>query len=455
MIADRCALIRERLASAGLRGQTSSPDIPRRANPERARLSHPQLHTWRYERANPGSLSNNLGLLLTFTGNVDELSLAGAVDRVADRHEVLRTTYHVGPDGAPFQRIHASLPFPKSITRANPDEATNRARLALHEPFNLETDAPLRLLMFRTGGDQVMLAIVFHHIVWDGVTFNVLSRDLEEAYAKPSLPLPALPFQYGDIAEWQRDQEDRVVVRELEYWTKRLIDPRPPHRSTKALGNVASNKEAAGRMDYRLTSSIALNRLASKNKVTPFVAFMACWATVLRKDGADEVTVGTTVLNRDQPGAEELVGNLANHIVLRLPVDVKPRSHALIAATAAEFDGAFAHRDLPYETLLDALGGQALDAPPRLFDSLVVFIPSGTVGPRLADTATQWRRLHNEATQFPLVPLGLEVFVRGRGDQRTIDIEATYARNAFDAEAVTELLVRLDKTIHDAAREAW
>ena len=454
-MADRHALIRERLASAGLRRQTDSPGVPRRANPERARLSHSQLHTWRYERANPASVSNNLGLLLTFTGKVDEQALVLAVERVVDRQEVLRTTYHVGADGAPFQRIHASLPFPRSILQASPEDAANRARLALREPLDLETEAPLRLLIFRTGADQVMAAFIFHHIVWDGATFDVLSRDLEDAYANPSAALPALPFQYGDVAEWQCDRQGRVVARELGYWTQRLAEPRPPHRLTKAGGNVAADKEAAGRVDYRLTSSAALNRLASKNKVTPFVAFMACWAAVLGRDAAAEVTVGTTVLNRDQPGSDKLVGNLANHIVLRLPLGTKPSSQTLIAATAAEFDGAFSHRDLPYEALLDALGGQDLGAPPKLFDSLVVFIPSGTVGPHLADATTRWRRLHNEATQFPLVPLGLEVFVHGRGDQRAIDIEATHARNAFDAEAVTELLIRLDKTINDAAREAW
>jgi hypothetical protein len=54
-----------------------------------------------------------------------------------------------------------------------------------------------------------------------------------------------------------------------------------------------------------------------------------------------------------------------------------------------------------------------------------------------------------------LVPLGLEVFVRGQGAATTIDLEATYARARFGAEQVEQLLAELDHTIHLAAEEAW
>ncbi|MDE1145042.1 MAG: condensation domain-containing protein [Azospirillaceae bacterium] len=453
MIADRRALLRERLASAGLRGTTDVQGVPRRGTPERARLSFAQAHTWRYERAHPGSVSNNLGLLLTFTGEVDENALVAAMTRVVQHHEILRTTYHTGPDDDSFQRIHPTLPFPCTVTRASADDAVAAAQSALCAPFNLESDAPLRLLVFRTQADQVMAAIIVHHILWDGATFDVLSKELEQAYAQPSVALPDLPIQYADLAEWQRDQHARIRDGHLAYWTGRLAAPRPPHTLSSA--GKAAVSESAGRVDYRLTAAAALAQLAARNKVTPFVAFLACWAAVLGREGVAEVTVGTTVLTRDQPGADGLIGNLANHIVLRLPVGVAPESTALVAATAREFDAALAHRDLPFEDITDALGGQDVGAPPTLFDSLVIFIPGGTDGPRLPGARTRWRRLHNGATQFPLVPLGIEVFVRGRGAEAVIDVEATYARNAFDIKTINELLARLDRTIHDAAREVW
>jgi len=455
MIADRQTLLRQRLASAGLEGAAKPAAIPARTNAGEARLSFPQRHAWRYQQAFPDSVSNNLGLLITFTGQVDENAIAAAADRIVARHEILRTTYHRGSDGGAFQRIQKSMRVPRSVETVSGQRAAELAKASLRIPFDLETQVPLRLMFFRTGVDEVMLALIVHHIVWDGATFGLLSSELEKAYGDDPTTLPELAIQYADIAEWERGHQAQIATDDMEYWTRRLAAPRPPKTLTTNSGDKTADPESAGRVDYRLTSPLELTRLASRHKVTPFVAFMACWAAVLCDKGADEVTIGTTVLTRDRPEAENLIGNFANHIVLRLPVGKTPASETLIAATAAEFNTAFAHRNLPYESVVEALGGQDVTAPPELFDSLVVFIPSGTEGPRLPGATTRWQRLHNEATQFPLVPLGLEIFVRGRGANTTIDVEATYARNAFDSETITELLSRLDNTIHDAVHEVW
>lgn len=455
MIADRQTLLRQRLASAGLAGAAKAGGIPSRANAEKARLSFAQQHSWLYQQAFPDSVSNNLGLVITFTGTVDENAIASAVDRIVERHEILRTTYHRGPEGTGFQRIRQSMTVPKSLASISGREAIELAKASLRIPFDLQTEAPLRLLLFRTGADEVMCALIVHHIIWDGATFGVLSKELERAYVASSSALPDLGVQYADIAEWQRDRQTQSLAGDMEYWTRRLAAPRPAKTLAVDPGLAAVDPESAGRVDYRLTSSLELTRLASRQKVTPFVAFLACWAAVLGQNGAEEVTIGTTVLTRDRPDTENLIGNFANHIVLRLPVGAAPASAALIAAAAEEFDAGFAHRNLPYESLAEALGAHEIKAPPELFDSLVVFIPSGTEGPRLPGATTKWQRLHNEAAQFPLVPLGLEIFVRGRGAETTIDIEATYARNAFDGGTISELLSRLDNTIHDAVHEVW
>jgi hypothetical protein len=455
MSLDRRTLLRERLAAAGLKSAApKQAPIPRRSNPARACLSPAQRHTWHYEQAHPGALSNSLGLLLTFDGAIEESRLAKAMERVVECHQILRTTYHQDSDGTPFQRIHPQLPFACSIARTSPAEALARAQASLAKPFDLERMSPLRLLIFRTAPDQVMVALIVHHILWDGATFDLLSNALAQAYAKPHRALPEPAFQVADLAEWQSQQP----VAGLEVWTDLLAAPRPALTlcPTPPQGNFGP--EAGGRVDRRLTSAAALKSLAAAHKVTPFIAFMACWAAILGRSGQPEVMVGTTVLDRDIPGSEQVLGNLANPIALRLPVGPKAQSKALIAATDAAFDRAFTHRSTPYEAALGAREGRDLcdpRQPPALFDSLIVFIPGGTGGPSLPGVTTSWQRLHNQATQFPLVPLGLEVFVRGQGAATTIDLEATYARARFGAEQVEQLLAELDHTIHLAAEEAW
>src|SRR5205085_2519968 len=106
-------------------------------------------------------------------------------------------------------------------------------------PFDLAQAPLLRAQLLRLSEDDHILQVVFHHIVFDGGSKAVLFRELGALYAA-SAPLPALPVQYGDYAEWQRSWlQGDVLEQELEHWRDVLAGmpaalelptdrPRPP-----------------------------------------------------------------------------------------------------------------------------------------------------------------------------------------------------------------------------------
>lgn len=447
------ALIQERLRSAQLCRVGIDQSIPLRPDPTRAPLSYSQSHIWHYERAHPFSVSNNLGILFTFKGTVDEEAVAYAFRSVVARHEILRTTYHQNDDGAPFQYIHAELPPRIQIERTTKEEAVKAAQVELEKPFNLAEDSPIRLMISRTGVEEVIVAMIAHHIVWDGATFPILVSDFEEAYAAPDVALPELSIQYGDVAHWQQANLKTMLEEHLEYWEEKLIQHRHP-RALAAFNAPGATQEGAGRVDRRLASSTQLKNLARRHTVTPFIAFLACWIKVLGRL-TPAVSLGTTALTRDEPGTSQLIGNLANYLVLQIDIAEHQTFSELAAATAAEFESVYDHRQVPYATIAENIVGQTPITPPQLFDSLVVFIPGGTNGPQVPGAQTYWRRLHNGSTQFPLVPLGLEVFVRGDDARATIDVEATFAYDVLDVGKTSALLEELDNAIRDAEEGTW
>lgn len=453
----RQAVLRRRLQASGQPGAEPARVVPRRADQSQAALSPEQLHTWRYEQAHPGSLSNVLGLEFTFEGAVQKAALITGLRALVARHEILRTTYEgSASDMPPRQVIHTELPFSCHQIAAGAEESRRQAQKLMAQPFDLSRDAPLRVLICRTGPQQVILTLVVHHILWDGATFDLICRELEQLCSRGVLP--DLLCQYGDLTELPQTDPARVVRTEA-FWQSRFSSQRPALSLAAFTGDASAPQEAAGRVDRVLASSAALMQLATAHRVTPFKAFMACWARVLWSQAPQsEVCVGTTVLNRTMPGSQYLIGNFANHIplCLRLQQTGSALSSAeLLPTVGEEIDLAFSHADLPYEQLCALLGCDDPTAPPRLFDSLVVFIPSGTEAPRLPGSRCRWRRLHSGATQFPLVPLGLEVFAHGRGPETRFALEATYARQRFDADSITRLLDHLEATISDANQLLW
>ena len=92
----------------------------------------------------------------------------------------------------------------------HPDAAAELRRIAgeADAPFDLEHGPLIRGRLVRMAEDDHVLLISMHHIVSDGWSMEVLTRELGTLYAAfrrgEANPLPPLPVQYADYAAWQR-----------------------------------------------------------------------------------------------------------------------------------------------------------------------------------------------------------------------------------------------------------
>ena len=70
-------------------------------------------------------------------------------------------------------------------------------------PFDLAAGPAMRADLLRLGTEDHLLALTFHHLVFDGWSVGVLIRELELRYAAYNagsiLTLPSLPIQFGRL----------------------------------------------------------------------------------------------------------------------------------------------------------------------------------------------------------------------------------------------------------------
>ena len=94
-------------------------------------------------------------------------------------------------------------------------------------PFDLAQGPLFRASLLRLAEDDHVLLLTMHHIVSDGWSMGIFTRELTALYeafseGKPS-PLPELPIQYADFAVWQREWlQGEVLEKQLSYWRERL-----------------------------------------------------------------------------------------------------------------------------------------------------------------------------------------------------------------------------------------
>ncbi|CAO3408743.1 amino acid adenylation domain-containing protein [Azospirillum largimobile] len=434
------------LAAKGIDIHTRFP-IPRADRSEPLALSYAQQRLWFLWRMDPGGAAYNIPGAIRVTGPLDPALLEAAFAHLTDRHEALRTSF-AERDGQPVQVIHprqAPVPATIDLSALAPAERETRARdLARDEalaPFDLGTGPLLRLTLIRLAAEDHLLLVTLHHIVADGWSVERFLAEFARCYdalrAGRQPALPALPIQYADYAQWQRDWlEAGERDRQLAYWRDRLGTDHPVLALPLDRPRPAVLGAHGGTVTFRLGAqrSRELKTLAQARGVTPFVLLLAAFKLLLmRHSGETDLRVGVPFANRNRVETEGVVGFFVNTLVLRSRLDSRESFGALLARLRDTALEAQANQDLPFEQLVEAL------QPERSLSHNPLFQVKFNYG---FDTSTlpapEGLRFAPEPTEFLGAHFDLALDIADAPEE--LHGSMTYARDLFDAASVEGLV---------------
>ncbi|HVR98011.1 MAG TPA: amino acid adenylation domain-containing protein [Thermoanaerobaculia bacterium] len=349
-------------------------------------LSFAQERLWVMHQLDPQSAAYNSSAPLRLKGPLNERALARALDEIVRRHEILRTVFP-SVEGRARQVFlpPAPLPLPRIDLQVLPEKLREREaqRLAIEDagrPLDLGRGPVLRVSLLRLQPQEHVILFVLHHIVSDGWTTGVLVRELTALYEafvhdRPS-PLPEPAVQYADFAYWQRQWlRDGVMDDLISYWTRQLSG------APESL-DLPTDRPRPARQTFRGASlfyqtlpelQAELRELSRKEGVTLFMSVLAAFFALLsRYSEQEDIVVGTDVANRNRIETEGMMGFFINNLVLRGDLSGDPSFRELLARVRTMALGAYAHQDLPFETLVKALRPKRSLSHTPLFQVLFV-----------------------------------------------------------------------------------
>ncbi|HEU4883761.1 MAG TPA: condensation domain-containing protein, partial [Longimicrobium sp.] len=366
--AQRRLLELRRAQQSGADPAVSPAPIPVRGEGP-APLSFSQRRLWFLDRMEPGNATYNLPNAVRLRGALDVPALERALGEIVRRHEALRTVF-AEADGSPVQVIAPfggfDLPVEDLSGLGEADrEAAARRRVGEEaaRPFDLAAGPLFRAGLLRLGGEDHVLLFSMHHIVSDAWSLGVFLRELSALYAAyregRASPLPELEVQYADFAAWQHEQmAGGVLDRQLAYWRERLAD-------APALLELPADHPRPAVQTYRgATLPVAfpiellerLQALGRSEGATLYMTLLAAFQVLLSKySGSADVVVGTSIAGRTQKEVEALIGFFVNTLVLRTDLSGDPSFRELLGRVREVTLGAYAHQDLPLETLVAEL----------------------------------------------------------------------------------------------------
>ncbi|HEX8559851.1 MAG TPA: amino acid adenylation domain-containing protein, partial [Pyrinomonadaceae bacterium] len=333
-------------------------------------LSFAQQRLWFLHQLEPAGAAYNMPVAFRLSGRLDVSALERALNEMVSRHEILRTTFDV-LDEQPVQLVSAAA---QTLTPALMDlsalPATEReaeaARLAEEEvgrPFDLGAGPLLRALLLRLGAEEHVLLLTAHHIISDGWSQGVLIGELGVLYeafaAGRESPLPPLPIQYADFAEWQRGWlQGEELERQLAYWRGRLAGAPPSLELPTDRARPPAQSFNGARESFALSRELSsrLAELSLREDATLYMTLLAAFKVLLsRCAGQSDIVVGTPVANRGREELEGLVGFFVNTLALRTDLSGDPTFLELLGRVREVCLGAYAHQDAPFEMLVEEL----------------------------------------------------------------------------------------------------
>lgn len=421
--------------------------IPRASSRDALPVSFAQQRLWFLQLLDPDLPAYNIAAAVSLRGPLDAGALAQALEAIAGRHEVLRTTF-AWRDGQLVQVIHETPRFPLQVddlsgVPADLQEAEVQRRIgdAATRLFSLEHGPLVRGLLLRRAADRHVLALTMHHIVGDGWTIGVLARELGALYTSalrrtPS-PLSELPIQYADFAVWQRGYvQGDVLQRQLQYWktqlsgvpTGRVLAPDFPsgheRRGRGACERVALPPELARR----------LTACGQAHGATLFMTLVSAFGALLhRYSGDTDFAIGTPIANRTRRETETLLGCFVNTLALRLNLSGDPTFVELLERVRSTAMDAYAHQDVPFEAVVDAVQPDRDRQSHPLFQVMFVLQNAPSEPLRFPDLEIAPFEVETVAAKFDL-----SLLVEPSGDGGLTAV-FEYDRDVFLADTVRQL----------------
>ena len=438
----------------------AAPAIAKVSRDGEMMLSFAQQRLWCLDQLEPGSNAYNIPAAVRLQGELNAKALEQSLGEIIRRHEALRTTFAVVA-GEPVQVINEAAPYhlpTDDLSDLPEEERENKWRIQAGEEarqaFDLQSGPLLRARLLRLGATDHVLLYTMHHIISDGWSMGVLIRELTtlyEAYTKgEESSLPELSIQYADYAQWQRQWlQGEVLDQQLAYWKQQLAGAPPLLELPTDFPRPAVQTSRGAHLPLSISPELTANLtdLSRQHNVTLFMTLLAAFQTLLyRYSAQQDILVSTGIANRTRAETEPLIGFFVNTVVLRTDFSDNPSFTQLLERVREVTLGAYAHQDVPFELVVEALDPERDPRYTPVFQ--VMFVLQNA--PRSAVTSGGLN-VDVVTAESGTAKFDLTMFVQERAEQ--LDVVLEYNTDLFTSESVRQMLESWEVLLSAIVRE--
>ncbi len=320
-------------------------------------LSSAQKRIFILYQIDENSISYNMPGAMIIEGNLDIERMESAFKELISRHEILRTSFKI-VEGKSVQRVDENVEF--KIEEIVLENSTIRELMKdFVRPFDLSKAPLLRVGVTKVLDKHVML-FDMHHIISDGRSINILTREVASLYEGNELP--ELRIQYKDFSAWQNDlfNSEKIKIQE-EYWLNIFADDAeenavPVLNLPTDFARPAIMTYKGDQLNFELEEELTakLNKVAKEQGATMYMVLLAAYNILLSKySGQEDIIVGSPIAGRPHVDLDNIIGMFVNTLAMRN----YPRGDKLFVEFLADVKAralkAYENQDYQFEMLVE------------------------------------------------------------------------------------------------------
>ncbi|WP_143317979.1 non-ribosomal peptide synthetase [Clostridium sp. HBUAS56017] len=277
-----------------------------------------QKRIYAINQVNLNSTNYNIPIAYLIKGNFNKERFEKAICKLINRHETLRTSFHMF-DGNIFQKIHSKVDFNVENIKVHSKFDENKINVERFvRPFDLSR-APLIHVSIIEFVDVSILIIDIHHIVSDGVSMSIITKELSSLYNDEKLA--GLKFQYKDFSNWQNKLYKNGLLDDQEkYWIHRFEGEIPVINMPSDYKSKSAKSFEGNKIEFEINKTLIqkINKAINSLGVTKFMFYVAAYNVLLYKySNQEDLIIGIPVAGRTHEDLKNIVGMFVNTLPLR------------------------------------------------------------------------------------------------------------------------------------------
>ncbi|MCY8823357.1 condensation domain-containing protein [Bacillus atrophaeus] len=385
----------------------------------------------------------NVNGAVEMIGYLDMNKLNDSFSKLIERHEVLRTTFAL-VDGKLVQKIHQpeSVSFNVEYYQAEREQEIVEIAYQFIQPFQLENAPLFRVAYIELATDKSILLIDIHHIISDGSSLDIMTKEFADIYSGGILK--PIKLQYKDYTAWHLTKKNTSIYRKQEqYWLNEFSGKLPVLNLHPDYVRPLSKDYKGACFQFKLDRdrTDSIKKLAQESDCTVFMVLLASIKILLAKQsGQDDLVVGTPITGRNHQDLESILGIMINTLAIRSSVNTEDTFRQYLKKIRKKTLKAYDNQDYQFEDLIENVQIDRNLSVNPLFDVMFVLHEIPTI--KIEGIPSRPCELPKHTEMFDLSFVATEV-------DREIIFTLTYATSLFKEETI-KTMVNKYKRILDA-----